>query len=136
MRKILPLFLTFLFFSCAEDDVDTMKLQSVYTEIEITNCQSMSFSIFSSGGTESFTCSGNNYNHTTNTFQASVTENNSFIYLLQISPSTSNFTSCIDIITRVYHNNNLYETRTYSLGPTSISCSQIIVDEFYSIIAD
>ena len=61
MKKILPLFLTFLFFSCAEDDVDTMKLQSVYTEIEITNCLSMSFSIFSSGGgTESFTCSGNN----------------------------------------------------------------------------
>ena len=79
MRKILPLFLTFLFFSCAEDDVDTMKLQSVYTEIEITNCQSMSFSIFSGGGTESFTCSGNNYTFTTNTYQASVIENTSFI---------------------------------------------------------
>ena len=47
MNKILPLFLIFLFFSCAEDDVDTMKLQSVYTEIEITNCQSMSFNITS-----------------------------------------------------------------------------------------
>ena len=33
MKKILPLFLTFLFFSYAKDDVDTMKLQSVYTEI-------------------------------------------------------------------------------------------------------
>ena len=80
MNKILPLFLTFLFFSCAEDDVDTMKLQSVYTEIEITNCQSMSFQFIQRGGTESFTCSGNNYTFTTNTFQASVIENN-FFYL-------------------------------------------------------
>ena len=139
MNKILPLFLIFLFFSCAEDDVDTMKLQSVYTEIEITNCQNMSFSVYSAGGTDSFTCSGNNYTYTTNTFQLSVIENTSFYYQLSVAPSTYNFTTCIDIVTRVYHNNNLYETRTYSLGPPgspTLPCSHISVGEMYSIIAD
>jgi len=139
MNKILPLFLTFLFFSCAEDDVDTMKLQSVYTEIEITNCQNMSFSVYSAGGTDSFTCSGNNYTYTTNTFQLSVIENTSFYYQLSVAPSTYNFTTCIDIVTRVYHNNSLYETRTYSLGPPgspTLSCSHTSVFEMYSIIAD
>ena len=136
MNKILPLFLIFLFFSCAEDDVDTMKLQSVYTEIEITNCQNMSFNISSAGGTDSFTCSGNNYTFTTNTYQASVIENTSFIYQLSIVPSSYNFTSCIDIVTRVYHNNNLYETRNYS-RVSPLSCSEIYdVSEMYSIIAD
>ena len=127
MKKILPLFLTFLFFSCAEDDVDTMKLQSVYTEIEITNCQSMSFNITSQFGTGSFTCSGNNYTFTTNTYQASVIENTSFIYQLSIVPLSYNFTSCIDIVTKVYHNNSLYETRNYTVP---------YVGEMYSIIAD
>ncbi len=137
MKKILPLFLTFLFFSCAEDDVDTMKLQSVYTEIEITNCQSMSFNITSQFGTGSFTCSGNNYTFTTNTYQASVIENTSFIYQLSIVPSSYNFTSCIDIVTKVYHNNSLYETRNYSIGLPPLSCSEIYgVSEMYSIIAD
>ena len=139
MNKILPLFLIFLFFSCAEDDVDTMKLQSVYTEIEITNCQNMSFSVYSAGGTDSFTCSGNNYTYTTNTFQLSVIENTSFYYQLSLGPSTYNFTTCIDIVTRVYHNNSLYETRTYSLGPPgspTLSCSHTSVGEMYSIIAD
>ena len=137
MKKILPLFLTFLFFSCAEDDVDTMKLQSVYTEIEITNCQSMSFNITSLFGTGSFTCSGNNYTFTTNTYQASVIENTSFIYQLSIVPSSYNFTSCIDIVTKVYHNNSLYETRNYSIGLPHLSCSEIYgVSEMYSIIAN
>ena len=136
MNKILPIFLTFLFFSCAEDDVDTIKLQSVYTEIEITNCQSMSFSIYSSGGTDSFTCSGNNYTYTTNTFQLSVIENTSFFYQLSVAPSSYNFTSCIDVVTRVYHNNSLYETRAYSIGSPNLSCSQISVGEMYSIISD
>ena len=136
MNKILPLFLIFLFFSCAEDDVDTMKLQSVYTEIEITNCQNMSFVISSGGASESFTCCGNNFNHTTNTYQISVIENTSFYYQLSVAPSTYNFTTCIDIVTRVYHNNNLYETRTYSLGSPTLSCSHISVGEMYSIIAD
>ena len=139
MKKILPLFLTLLSFSCAEDDVDTMKLQSVYTEIEITNCQNMSFSIWSSGGTDSFTFSGKNYTYTTNTFQLSVIENTSFYYQLSVAPSTYNFTTCIDIVTRVYHNNSLHETRTYSVGPPgspTLSCSHISVGEMYSIIAD
>ena len=137
MKKILPLFLTFLFFSCAEDDVDTMKLQSVYTEIEITNCQSMSFNITSQFGTGSFTCSGNNYTFTTNTYQASVIENTSFIYQLSIVPLSYNFTSCIDIVTKVYHNNSLYETRNYSIGLPHLSCSEIYgVSEMYSIIAN
>ena len=136
MNKILPLFLIFLFFSCAEDDVDTMKLQSVYTEIEITNCQNMSFVISSAGASESFICSGNNFNHTTNTYQISVIENTSFYYQLSVAPSNYNFTTCIDIVTRVYHNNNLYETRTYSLGSPTLSCSHISVGEMYSIIAD
>ena len=139
MNKILPFFLIILFFSCAEDDVDTMKLQSVYTEIEITNCQNMSFSVYSAGGTDSFTCSANNHTYTTNTFQLSVIENTSFYYQLSVAPSNYNFTTCIDIVTRVYHNNNLYETRTYSLGPPgspTLSCSHISVGEMYSIIAD
>ena len=137
MKKILPLFLTFLFFSCAEDDVDTMKLQSVYAEIEISNCQSMSFNITSQFGTGSFTCSGNNYSFTTNTYQASVIENTSFIYQLSIVPSSYNFTSCIDIVTKVYHNNSLYETRNYSIGLPHLSCSEIYgVSEMYSIIAN
>ena len=132
-------FFNFSFFSCAEDDVDTMKLQSVYTEIEITNCQNMSFSIWSSGGTDSFTFSGKNYTYTTNTFQLSVIENTSFFYQLSVAPSTYNFTTCIDIVTRVYHNNSLHETRTYSVGPPgspTLSCSHISVGEMYSIIAD
>ena len=136
MNKILPLFLTFLFFSCAEDDVDNMKLQSVYTEIEIINCQNMSFSISSGGGTQSFTCSGNNYTFTTNTFQLSVIENTSFYYQLSVTPSNYNFTSCIDIVTRVYHNNSLYETRTYSLGLPPLPCSNPLLGEMYSIIAN
>ena len=97
----------------------------------------MSFSIFSGGGTESFTCSGNNYTFTTNTYQASVIENTSFIYQLSIVPSSYNFTSCIDIVTKVYHNNSLYETRNYSIGLPTFSCSEIYgVSEMYSIIAD
>ncbi len=125
MKKILPLFLTFLFFSCAEDDVDSMKLQSVYTEIEITNCENSSFTGFSSGGTFSFSCSGNNFTYTTNTFQTSAIENNSFFY--QLSFSSSGNPSNIEITTRVFHNNSLYETRNYTVP---------YVGEMYSIIAD
>ena len=135
MNKILPLFLTFLFFSCAEDDVDTMKLQSVYTEIEITNCQNMSFVISSQGASESFTCSGNNFNHTTNTYQISVIENTSFLYSIQLFPTSFNLTSCVDVVTKVYHNNSLHETRTYSFGYLP-SCSHTTIGDTYSIIAD
>ena len=135
MNKILPLFLIFLFFSCAEDDVDTMKLQSVYTEIEITNCQNMSFSVYSAGGTDSFTCSGNNYTYTTNTFQLSVIENTSFLYSIQLFPTSFNLTSCVDVVTKVYHNNSLHETRTYSFGYLP-SCSHTTIGDTYSIIAD
>ena len=66
-------------------------------------------------------------------------ENTSFFYQLSVAPSNYNFTTCIDIVTRVYHNNSLYETRTYSLGPPgspTLSCSHISVGEMYSIIAD
>ena len=139
MKKILPLFFTLLFLSCAEEEVDTLRLQSVYTEIEITNCQNTTFTVSGSGGTESFACSNNNYTHTTNTYQVSVIENTSFYYSLALITSTFNNTSCIDIITRVYHNNNLYETRSYSLGSpniTSLPCSNITVGEMYSIIAN
>ena len=118
-------FFNFSFFLLRRDDVDTMKLQSVYTEIEITNCENSSFTGFSSGGTFSFSCSGNNFTYTTNTFQTSAIENNSFFY--QLSFSSSGNPSNIEITTRVFHNNNLYETRNYNVQ---------YVAEMYSIIAD
>jgi len=114
MKKLLYL-IPFLFLSCADPDVDTLTLQSVYVEIEIINCQNSTFNIGGTGGTETINCSGSNYIHTTNLYQASVIENTSFVYMLQFIPSTIP-TNCIDIITRVYHNGVLYETRNYSVG--------------------
>ena len=36
-----------------------------------------------------------------------------------------------------YHNNSLYETRNYSIGPPPLTCSETYgVSEMYSIIAD
>ena len=138
MRKILYLF-PLIFFACAEEEVDKLRLQSVYTEIEITNCQNISFYISGSGGSETIVCTGNNYVHTTNLFQASVIENTSFYYMLSIQPSSFNMTSCIDITTKVYHNNNLHETRNYSIGllSTGVVCANSTsIGEMYSIIAN
>ena len=138
MKKIFYL-IPLILFSCAEEEVDKMRLQSVYTEIEITNCQNTSFSISGSSGSETIVCSGNNYIYTTNLFQISFTENTSFPYILSIFPSALNTTSCIDITTKVYHNNNLYETRNYSIGlsNTGTLCANSTgINEMYSIIAN
>jgi hypothetical protein len=111
----------------------------VYAEIEITNCQNATFSIYSTGGTEIINCAGNNYTHTTNLVQSSVIKNTSFPYLLQFGPTTFPQTSCIDIITRVYHNGVLYETKNYSIGnlSTLTQCpNSNYVNEIYSIIAN
>ena len=138
MRKILYL-IPLIFFSCAEEEVDKMRLQSVYTEIEITNCQNTSFIISGTGGSETIVCTGNNYIHTTNLYQASVIENTSFYYMLGISPSSFNMTSCIDITTKVYHNNSLHETRNYSIGllnSVGVCTNSTLISEMYSIIAN
>ncbi len=138
MKKIFYL-IPLILFSCAEEEVDKMRLQSVYTEIEITNCQNTSFTISGTGGSETIVCTGNNYIHTTNLYQASVIENTSFYYMLGIAPSSFNMTSCIDITTKVYHNNNLHETRNYSIGLSStgvICANSTSIGEMYSIIAN
>ena len=137
MKKLLYL-IPFLFLSCADPDVDTLTLQSVYVEIEIINCQNSTFNIVGTVGTETINCSGSNYIHTTNLYQASVIENTSFVYMLQFIPSTIP-TNCIDIITRVYHNGVLYETRNYSVGGYvgGAMCANIGgFYETYSIIAN
>lgn len=137
MKKLLY-FIPFLFLSCADPDVDTLTLQSVYAEIEIINCQNSTFNIWGSGGTETINCSGSNYIHTTNLYQASVIENTSFGFALQVV-LTSVPINCIDIITRVYHNGVLNETRNYSVGGYvgGAMCANIGgFSEFYSIIAN
>ena len=136
MKKLLY-FIPFLFLSCADQDVDTLTLQSVYVEIEIINCQNSTFNIGGTGGTETINCSVSNYIHTTNLFQASVIENTSFIYMLTVMPTTIP-TNCIDIITRVYHNGVLYETRNYSVGgfAAPICANSGGFNEMYSIIAN
>tara|TARA_B100001250_G_C19239139_1_gene545717 strand:- start:46 stop:465 length:420 start_codon:yes stop_codon:yes gene_type:complete len=139
MKKIFFI-IPLIFFSCAEEEVDKMRLQSVYTEIEITNCQNTSFTINGTGGTETIVCTGNNYVHTTNLFQISVIENTSFYYMLGISPTSFSVASCIDITTKVYHNNSLHETRNYSIGqlsPSGAICpNSLQIGEMYSIIAN
>ena len=128
-------FFNFSFFSCAEDDVDIMKLQSVYSEIEITNYQNISF-VFSSGGASiSLTCSDNNFNHTTNTYQVSVIENTSFLHCMHVHNPPFNLTSFVDVVTKVYHKNSLRETRTYSFGYLA-SCSYKSIGDSYSKIAN
>tara|TARA_X000000368_G_C22539587_1_gene497130 strand:+ start:95 stop:514 length:420 start_codon:yes stop_codon:yes gene_type:complete len=139
MRKILYL-IPLIFFACAEEEVDKMRLQSVYTEIEITNCQNTSFIITGTGGSETIVCTGNNFIHTTNLFQLSVIENTSFYYMLGIQPTSFNMmTSCIDITTKVYHNNSLHETRNYSIGflnSGGVCANSTTIGEMYSIIAN
>ena len=139
MRKILYL-IPLIFFACAEEEVDKMRLQSVYTEIEITNCQNTSFTISGTGGSETIVCTGNNFIHTTNLFQLSVIENTSFYYMLGIQPTSFNMmTSCIDITTKVYHNNSLHETRNYSIGLLNsggVCTNSTLISEMYSIIAN
>ena len=137
MKKLLYL-IPFLFLSCADPDVDTLTLQSVYVEIEIINCQNSTFNIVGTGGTETINCSGSNYIHTTNLYKASVIENTSFFYMLQVLTTTTPI-NCIDIITRVYHNGVLYETRNYSVGGYvgGAMCANIGgFYETYSIIAN
>ena len=136
MKKLLY-FIPFLFLSCADPDVDTLTLQSVYVEIEIINCQNSTFNIGGIGGTGTINCSGSNYIHTTNLFQASVIENTSFGFSLSVIAATIP-TNCIDIITRVYHNGVLYETRNYSVGGyvAPICANAGGFSEIYSIIAN
>ena len=58
--------------------------------------------------------------------------------MLQVLPTTTPI-NCIDIITRVYHNGVLYETRNYSVGGYvgGAMCANIGgFSEFYSIIAN
>jgi hypothetical protein len=140
MKKLLY-FIPFLFLSCADPDVDTLTLQSVYAEIEIINCQNSTFNIGGSGGTGTINCSGSNYIHTTNLFQASVIENTSFGYQLVVYAPASILASCIDFTIRVYHNGVLYETKNYSFGilaglPTIQCANYNMVLESYSIIAN
>jgi hypothetical protein len=130
------------FYSCSDDEEITMNENLVYTVFDITNGNNLNFNVLTQAGTESFTASSNNFSFTTNIFSATVLSGTTFYYMMQLNnPDISSFNDgCIDINARTYHNGDLYENRSYSIGyvnfPSDPCPNSTAIYEMYGIIAD
>lgn len=135
---ILIIFTVTLFFSCDDDEVNTGE-NLVYTVFEITNGNNRTFSISTSAGTETFTANSNNFSHESKVFSPTALSGTTFYYTVGLSTNSFNINGCVDINTKTYHNGNLYEDRSYSIGYEnfpSVPCDNLALSETYGIIAN
>ena len=141
LHFLLVLFFSTLFISCSEDEADGFTENLVYTVFEVSNGNSIDFTISTQAGSESFSASSNNETFTAKTFSATTISGTTFYYMMQMFISNvENTTGCVEVSAKTYHNNSLYEEKDYSIGyetyPTNVCTNSTGFNEMYGIIAE
>tara|TARA_B100000886_G_C20373620_1_gene470723 strand:+ start:282 stop:707 length:426 start_codon:yes stop_codon:yes gene_type:complete len=138
LHTILIIFTITSFYSCEDDDVNVGE-NLVYTVFEITNGNNRTFNIYTSAGTETFTANSNNFSYESSEFSPTALSGTTFYYTVSLSTNSSNINGCVDVNTKTYHDGNLYEDRSYSIGYEnfpSVICDDLSLYEMYGIIAN